>query len=57
MERGKLQSFMEHFEHRVLTDLLRPAYNFTGSTPIRYNAGVAPSQEYDITPTAVFGVA
>jgi hypothetical protein len=36
---------------------VRPTYNFTGSHAMIYNAFVAPHQEFDVTPTAVFGVA
>jgi hypothetical protein len=35
----------------------RPAYNFTGSHATIYNAFVQPTQEFDVTPTAVFAVA
>ncbi|KAK7186064.1 hypothetical protein DPSP01_000672 [Paraphaeosphaeria sporulosa] len=35
----------------------RPAYNFTGSHKTIYNQFAAPLQEFDVTPTTVFGVA
>jgi hypothetical protein len=35
----------------------RPAYSFTGSYATVYNAAVAPTHEFYVTPTAVFGVA
>jgi len=35
----------------------RPTYNFTGSHATIYNVAVAPLQEFDVTPTEVWGIA
>lgn len=53
MRTGKFWS--ERDWRRRKTDDNRPTYNFTAKHETIYNAAVAPQQEFEVTPTEVFG--